>query len=37
MQEVDPSSLSMVYGNWRYIQWEFVIELCRKQVHIGII
>ena len=26
----------MIVRNWRYIQWEFVIESCRKQIHNGI-
>ena len=27
----------MIVWNWKYIQWEFVIESCRKQIHTGII
>ena len=27
----------MIVQKWRYIQWEFVIESCRKQIHIGVI
>ena len=27
----------MIVWNWKYIQWEFVIESCRKQIHTGVI